>query len=150
MVVPSDENTDGATLSLQGEKEEAEGKKQEKWTEVRDPSTGKTYFYNSVTGVSSWTDPRAIAPKPAVSNSSLVSPWTAKQDPASGKMYYYNSATNETSWTRPPEKKEAEGEGPSPSELRTWGRSRKASKISKQSSSRKIDRAAIIGREQQF
>jgi hypothetical protein len=151
-VVTSDENTtDGASLSLQEGKEEVDGaKKQEKWTEVRDPSTGKTYFHNSVTGVSSWTDPRAIAPKPAVSNSSLVSPWTAKQDPASGKTYYYNSATNETSWARPLEEKEAEEEGPTSSELRTWGTNRKASKIIKQSSLRNIDRAAIIGREQQF
>ena len=32
--------------------------KQLEWAEVKDPASGKVYFYNAATGESTWTDPR--------------------------------------------------------------------------------------------
>jgi hypothetical protein len=107
------------------------------WTEMFDSATRNTYFYNTETGETSWSDPRHTT-------NSSSQPWTKRKDPASGKTYYHNSATNETSWTHPQALAASPDEELSPSELRSWGTGRK--KSAKRTKSRKL----VTGREQHF
>jgi hypothetical protein len=74
------------------------------WREVVDERTGKTYWYNRETRVSSWTAPQsAPAPAPAADDSPALLPagWRSAQDPRSGRTYYYNKGTKERSWKPP-------------------------------------------------
>lgn len=64
------------------------------WTEVVDPSSGSTYYYNTVTQETSWTNPNAPAEDASAG-------WTEVTDPSSGAKYYYNTITQETSWDQP-------------------------------------------------
>jgi len=64
----------------------------ENWTEVGDEQ-GNLYYYNEITGESSWEFP-AVVP------GSNPPDWQecVHED---GSVYYYNSVTQETSWERP-------------------------------------------------
>jgi hypothetical protein len=55
--------------------------------------TGEKYFYNSITGESSWEDPWL-----------KVEEWKAFYD-EEGELYYYNTKTGQTSWEAPAEVK---------------------------------------------
>jgi hypothetical protein len=68
----------------------------EHWTEHKDPTSGKTYFFNTKNQSTSWT-------RPTATNAALPPNWTAVTDKAGGKTYYHNNVTNETSWTIPTE-----------------------------------------------
>jgi len=61
-----------------------------------DSSTGRTYFFNRVTRVSTWSRPR-----PEEEDSTLPAPWLKKIDASTGRAYYFNTKTNATTWTRP-------------------------------------------------
>ncbi|CAE7345607.1 NEDD4 [Symbiodinium natans] len=75
------------------------------WTEHKDPSTGKTYYYNKLTKETTWDKPAALAAKPAVpaplAPAGLPPNWEEHKDPTTGKTYYYNKVTKETSWDKP-------------------------------------------------
>lgn len=90
------------------------------WVEASDPSSGKVYYYNSQTQITSWERPESVegASDPAtaaaatneqseekVEESSdpemLADGWIEVQDPGTGKTYYYNQSTEETSWEKP-------------------------------------------------
>jgi hypothetical protein len=100
------------------------------WVESEDPSSGKTFYYNSLTQEVSWKRPTADesseAPESKVTgkledefehisgedeikeSESTGSPelplpegWIESTDPTSGETYYYNVETEETSWERP-------------------------------------------------
>jgi len=88
------------------------------WAEVKDPKSGKVYYYNKKTKKTSWTAPEpepeatptpeptpapAAAPAPAAEADPDALPpgWTEHVDPRSGKTYYYNKSTKETSWKKP-------------------------------------------------
>jgi len=83
------------------------------WAEVKDPKSGKVYYYNKKTKKTSWTPPEpepepepAAAepepqPEPEPAADALPPGWTEAVDPRSGKTYYYNKATKETSWKKP-------------------------------------------------
>ena len=62
------------------------------WAATVDAASGRTYYYNSDTGETTWTLPDTAA---------LPAPWSAALDPTSGRTYYYRTDTGETSWTRP-------------------------------------------------
>lgn len=62
----------------------------EHWVEAVDPSSGQTYYYNSVTNETSWEIPTALPEN-----------WVEATDPTSGQVYYYNHVTQETSWDKP-------------------------------------------------
>jgi myosin-7 len=68
------------------------------WTKVSDPTSGKTYYANTVTQATSWEVPDEIKD---IVNQGGSGDWVESTDPASGKTYYYNSVTKETSWTKP-------------------------------------------------
>mmetsp|Transcript_8767 Transcript_8767/g.19452 ORF Transcript_8767/g.19452 Transcript_8767/m.19452 type:complete len:317 (-) Transcript_8767:47-997(-) len=65
------------------------------WAEHLDPASGKPYFHNTSTGVTTWERP---AGTPA---SALPPGWQEHIDPTSGKPYYHNAALNQTTWERP-------------------------------------------------
>jgi len=99
------------------------------WAEVKDPRSGKTYYYNKKTKETSWTAP-AVEPEPEPAEAepepepeprpqpepeprpqpeeppspavdALPPGWVEAKDPKSGKTYYYNKTTKETSWKKP-------------------------------------------------
>jgi len=77
------------------------------WAEHKDPGTGRSYYYNAKTGVTSWERPAEMGAPAAAAD---ASGWTAVKD-ASGKTYYYNAATGATSWDAPAGFSAAGGDG---------------------------------------
>ena len=72
------------------------------WQAQVDASTGRTYYYNKVTGESSWSPPAApVQPPPGVMQPAPESEWQTQVDRASGKTYYINRVTGESSWSPP-------------------------------------------------
>ena len=59
--------------------------KPDEWKATLDHSTGRTYYYNRRSRVTTWEEPETLKWKEAV-------------DPQSGRTYWYNVHTNETTW----------------------------------------------------
>eukprot|EP01065_Artemidia_motanka_P028714 TRINITY_DN3428_c1_g1_i2.p1 TRINITY_DN3428_c1_g1~~TRINITY_DN3428_c1_g1_i2.p1 ORF type:complete len:720 (+),score=315.54 TRINITY_DN3428_c1_g1_i2:58-2160(+) len=79
-------------------------------------SQGKKYWYNTVTGETTWTEPavlqpagkpKAAAPRPP---RQLEGGWVEYKDDKSGKLYYHHSDAGKTVWKMPPEAKPAKKE----------------------------------------
>ena len=74
-----------------------------------DPSSGKTYYINMMTGETSWTPPpgmqQAAAPPPAAmappSAAGLPPGWEERTDPTSGRKFYIDHINKNTSWEFP-------------------------------------------------
>lgn len=101
------------------------------WVAAPDPSSGRTYYANTVTGATTWEypaelldaqnaaaaaaavtattaaaveDTSAVVPAPApvpVDVSGLPEGWVGAQDPSSGRMYYVYLPTGATQWEPP-------------------------------------------------
>ena len=69
------------------------------WEEHIDPS-GKTFYYDAVTKVTSWDKP---LPSPPFGGG--LANWEEHKDPSTGKTFYYNKVTKETSWDKPAAKR---------------------------------------------
>ena len=67
----------------------------EKWKEVVDSNTGRTYYFNEDTLEVSWQKPGASA------SNEEDDPWLEVTDPKSGRTYFYNTKTKETAWSKP-------------------------------------------------
>jgi len=96
------------------------------WTEHRSPA-GVPYFYNTVTGVSTYERPATLPPTPAskegssstssgAATSGTKSKWQTYTDEASGKKYYSDGAT--TTWKRPAELPPEDAAGSDKSKLK--------------------------------
>ena len=55
------------------------------WVSELDSTTGKTYYWNTVTGLSQWEQPE----------------WLTEVDSKSGKTFYVKTATGESQWEQP-------------------------------------------------
>ena len=75
------------------------------WVASTDPSTGRTYYANTVSKEVSWEWPAGV-PHPDGSGHVFEevaqgNEWVATLDEGSGQHYYHNRITGETTWTQP-------------------------------------------------
>ncbi|GMF56735.1 unnamed protein product [Phytophthora fragariaefolia] len=71
------------------------------WVEAYDEVSGRAYYFNRLTGDTSWTLPGETTSESRAA--SAESAWQQSFDEASQTTYYYNIHTGETSWTLPEE-----------------------------------------------
>ncbi|XP_062893564.1 rho GTPase-activating protein 27-like isoform X2 [Mobula hypostoma] len=82
---------------------------QEEWETHTDQASGQPFYYNPVTGETTWDCPfNTLESREQQASSSLNSSisiplagWETHFDEVSGQPYYYNPATRETTWERP-------------------------------------------------
>eukprot|EP00941_MAST-03F_sp_MAST-3F-sp1_P006132 g6132.t1 len=87
---------------------EHDGETHGDWTE-HDDGEGNIYFYNNITGETSWEPPtgwKVSGVSPVKEGEATVDPqhpsnWIECHDEASDAYYYYNQVTHETSWEKP-------------------------------------------------
>lgn len=72
-------------------------KKRELWTEMKEPGTGRVYYYNVDTEISTWQRPTSLDDGSA----RLVTSFYSRYDPERQRKYYVNVQDNSTSWVRP-------------------------------------------------
>lgn len=81
------------------------------WETHTDNESGQLFYYNPVTGQTTWESPfdgpgDGVSPSRSLSPSLALSPatpaeWGQYVDEASGQVFFYNTATGETSWDAP-------------------------------------------------
>ncbi|KAM6114712.1 rho GTPase-activating protein 27 [Phoenicopterus ruber ruber] len=80
------------------------------WETHTDTDSGQLFYYNSVTGETTWDCPfgqaeDGVSPVASPASSLVHSPefpeWEQYVDEASGQAFFYNSVTGETSWDPP-------------------------------------------------
>ena len=78
------------------------------YQKLSDPSTGRPYYVNLVTGQTSWTPPSGAAanggaapPPPSGGGGGLAANWEERVDPSTGRTFYIDHATKRTTWERP-------------------------------------------------
>lgn len=77
------------------------------WSEYTDEASGATYYYNTVTGETSWDNPFVQSEEPGAESSpvneadpaDVAENWMLVEDP--GGNYYYNTVTQVTQWDMP-------------------------------------------------
>lgn len=83
----------------------------EDWETHTDKGSGQRFYYNCVTGETTWDSPfdQAEETLPSPISPTSLSPlpgeaeWEKHFDESSGQFYFYNLVTGETSWEPPPE-----------------------------------------------
>lgn len=73
------------------------------WEKHVDESSGTPYYYNTVTGESSWDVPVTYVEKQEADEKQrkATPKWRKYEDEASGTEYYVDSANDVTQWERP-------------------------------------------------
>lgn len=80
------------------------------WETHTDTDSGHLFYYNPVTGETTWDCPFGQAedgvspvasPASSLAHSPEFSEWERHMDEASGQAFFYNSVTGETSWDPP-------------------------------------------------
>jgi len=61
------------------------------WKETVDATSGRTYYYNTETGATQWTNP---------DTNSDTEKWQSTTDATTGKTYLFNTLTGETKWAQ--------------------------------------------------
>ncbi|XP_053122210.1 rho GTPase-activating protein 27 isoform X2 [Hemicordylus capensis] len=87
------------------------GSPQANWETHTDTESGNLFYYNPVTGQTTWESPfdgsvNNVSPACSRSPSLALSPatpaeWDQYVDEASGQVFFYNTTTGETSWEAP-------------------------------------------------
>ena len=90
----SDEFRSGDSVADHTAEEAAE----EQWEEVLCGDTGKPYFFNRISGETTWRDPRQRR-----NGGGVETHWTEHTNPETNQVYYYNHFTGESRWDRPTE-----------------------------------------------
>ncbi|XP_055645687.1 LOW QUALITY PROTEIN: rho GTPase-activating protein 27 [Falco peregrinus] len=81
------------------------------WETHTDTESGHLFYYNPVTGETTWDCPfgqaedgvsPAASPASSLTHSPEFPAWEQYVDEASGQAFFYNSVTGETSWDPPP------------------------------------------------
>lgn len=84
------------------------------WQVLRDPSTNREYFFNTIEEVTTWVCPpeiqdaynRARSTSPTARTPyASQHPWDLFFDQATSRSYFYNKSTGATTWECPPEVK---------------------------------------------
>jgi hypothetical protein len=73
------------------------------WQEATDKQSGRIYYYNVKTGVTSWDLPsEAKQYKTIATQTTPGAPeWFEVKDQPTGKSYYWHKSSGKTSWTKP-------------------------------------------------
>jgi hypothetical protein len=104
----SDLNMDDSHNSSDNPLHDVEKDRAESVQAAVDPSTGKTYYHNTVTDKTAWTAndaSRKFVEKDAAPQASITERMKrtdsvqAVADPSTGKTYYHNTVTDKTAWS---------------------------------------------------
>ena len=73
------------------------------WSSAVHASSGRTYWYNTLTKETTWQAPSEWATPSAsqIPNAQILSGWLSAIHAETGRMYWYNTVTKETSWNPP-------------------------------------------------
>ena len=80
------------------------------WQEFTDEATGTPFYYNSLTGETSWERPHGseiangsdgVSGSAQFSEAANYGPWSAHVDEATGKTFWHNDDTGESKWENP-------------------------------------------------
>lgn len=80
------------------------------WEKHVDESSDTPYYYNTVTGESSWDVPESYVEKHETEKERKTPKWRKYADDETGKEYYVDSANDVTQWERPEDFRENEDE----------------------------------------
>jgi len=73
-----------------------------KWVVHLDPKTNIRYYWDPVTGASTWIRPRQPPPPPNPHRLRPLPPgWVEVMDETRGRHFYWNEATDQASWELP-------------------------------------------------
>ena len=71
------------------------------WRSIRIPESGEVYYFNKITGETTWNDPFENSKPLLDPRIKLLPDWEPVLDKESGDTYYWNTKTQETTWEIP-------------------------------------------------